>query len=118
MAEKNDQLKIKSYAFALDIIKMTRDIQKGNEFVLSKQLLRSGTAIGALIREAEYAQSRMDFINKLSIALKEANETRYWIDLIKDSGLYKKEGVKGLREKSEELIRLLTASIKTLKRRA
>lgn len=91
-------------------------IQKGNEFVLSKQFLRAGTAIGALIREAEYAQSRADFINKLSIALKEANEARYWIDLIMDSGLYDEKNMKVLKEKSEELIRLLTASIKTLKK--
>jgi four helix bundle protein len=115
MAEKNI-LKIKSYDFALEIIKVSKDIQKSNEFVLSKQLLRSGTAIGALIREAEYAQSKADFVSKLSIALKEANETRYWIDLIKDSSLHEPQGMVVLREKCEELIRVLTASIKTLKK--
>ncbi|MBP1640450.1 MAG: hypothetical protein H6Q17_2033 [Bacteroidetes bacterium] len=77
----------KSYAFALRIIKAYRFLSsEQREFVLSKQMLRSGTAIGALIREAEYGQSVPDFVHKLSIALKEANETLYWLMLLKDSG--------------------------------
>lgn len=77
----------KSYQFALRIIKAYKYIAfTEKEYVLSKQMLRSGTAIGALIREADYAQSKADFISKQSIALKEANETAYWISLLKDSG--------------------------------
>lgn len=117
MTENKDIIKKKSYDFALEVVKASRVIQKDNEFVLSRQLLRSGTAVGALIREAEYAQSKADFINKLSIALKEANETRYWIDLIKDSNLHDSERMIILKVECEELIRLLIASIKTLKKR-
>jgi len=118
MTEDKNITKKKSYDFALEIIKISRAIQKDNEFVLSKQLLRSGTSIGALIREAEYAQSKSDFINKLSIALKEANETVYWIDLINDSDLYPKEKMLVLKECCQEIIRLLISSIKTLKKHA
>ena len=76
----------KSYAFALRMIKLYKYLNKEQrEFILSKQLLRSGTAIGALIKESEHAQSKADFINKMSISLKEANETKYWLMLLKDS---------------------------------
>ncbi len=83
---------------------------------MSKQFLRSGTAIGALIREAEYAQSKADFINKLSIALKEANETEYWIDLLNDSGLSDAKAMTALKNDCKEILRLLIASLKTLKK--
>ena len=74
----------KSYVFALRIIKLYKFLtSKHKEFILSKQVLRSGTSIGALVRESEHAQSRADFIHKLSIALKEANETQYWLMLLK-----------------------------------
>lgn len=83
MAKKNI-IKEKSFAFAYRIIKLSKHLSEDKkEFVLSKQLLRSGTAIGALIREAEHAESKYDFIHKISIALKEANATDYWIELIK-----------------------------------
>ena len=73
----------KSYRFAVRIVKLNRYLSvEHREYVLGKQLLHSGTAIGALIREAKYAQSRKDFINKMSIALKEVHETEYWIDLL------------------------------------
>ena len=73
-------LVVKSYAFAVRIVNLVQFLRKEkSEYVLSKQVLRSGTAIGALIREAEFAQSKSDFIHKLSIALKEANETDYWM---------------------------------------
>ena len=78
-------LEEKTYAFALRIIKAYNFLTSKNEYVLSKQLLRAGTSIGANCREATYAQSKMDFINKLSIALKEANETIYWLELLHDS---------------------------------
>lgn len=82
-------LKDKSYAFAIRIVKLSQFLQnEKREFVLSKQVLRSGTAIGALIREAEFGQSKADFISKMSISLKEANETEYWLSLFKRYGIY------------------------------
>ena len=79
-------LKNKSYAFALQVVKLCRKLQEEKkEYVLSKQLLRSGTAIGALTEEANQAESKADFIHKLSIANKEANETQYWIRLLIDT---------------------------------
>ena len=83
---KENVIKTKSFAFALRVVKLAQYLQKEKqEYVLSKQVLRSGTAIGALVREAEHAQSKADCINKMSIALKEANETEYWIDLLHQS---------------------------------
>ena len=109
-------LKNKSYEFAITIVKTAQPlIATHKEFILSKQLLRSGTAIGALIREAEFAQSKLDFINKLSIALKEANETQYWISLLKDTSYLSEEVSKDLMKACNELISMLVASIKTAK---
>lgn len=106
----------KSYRFALRVIKAYKYMAfTKNEFVLSKQMLRSGTAIGALIREADYAQSKADFINKQSIALKEANETAYWISLLKDSGYMDERACQSLIEDCYELIKLLTRIINTAK---
>ena len=80
---RQNVVKEKSFAFALRMVRLAKYLQdEKKEFVLSKQVLRSGTAIGALVREAEHAQSKPDFISKMSIALKEANETDYWIDLL------------------------------------
>lgn len=84
---------------------------------MSKQLLRSGTAVGALIREAEFAQSRPDFINKMSVALKEANETLYWLSLLKDTDYISPEAYDMLSAGCKELISMLVASIKTSKSR-
>ena len=83
LSEKPNPLVEKSYLFSIKLVKTVKGLQnKQKEFILSKQLLRSGTAVGALIFEGQYAQSSADFINKLSISLKEANETKYWIVLI------------------------------------
>jgi len=83
-SSKPNPLVEKSYLFSLKIVKIVQILQKDQkEFILSKQHLRSGTAIGALIFEGQYAQSLADFVNKLSISLKEANETKYWIFLFK-----------------------------------
>ncbi len=77
-------LKDKSYAFAIRIVKLSQYLQaEKKEYVLSKQILRSGTAVGALIREAEFGQSKADFVSKMSISLKEANETEYWLCILK-----------------------------------
>ena len=113
---KDSPLKLKSYTFALRIVKVYqhfKEVQK--EYVLSKQLLKSGTAVGALIREAEFAQSSADFINKLHIALKEANETMYWIDILKDSGYMDEKSYLSLADDCKEMIRLLVSSVKTAK---
>ena len=85
------------------------------EFILSKQVLRSGTAIGALVRESEFAQSPADFINKLSVALKEANETDYWLCLLQDSGYIDNTSFDSMETDCGELIALLISSIKTVK---
>ena len=88
---KENVLKDKSYAFAIRIVKLYQYLCKDRkEYLLGKQTLRSGTAIGALIREGEYAQSKPDFMNKMSIALKEANETLYWLDILYDTEYIKK----------------------------
>lgn len=113
---KDSVVRDKSYAFALKIIKLYRYMNEVNkEFVLSKQLVRSGTSIGALIKEAQHAESRPDFIHKLSISLKEANETDYWLHLLKDSGYIKSDEFQDLHSDCEELIKLLSAILKTLK---
>jgi len=108
-------IKQKSFEFALSVIKLCKTLQAEKEFVLSKQLLRSGTAIGALIREAEHAESKKDFIHKLAIALKEANETIYWLELLAESDYIADQLFRGLKEKNIELIKLLTSIIKTTK---
>ena len=80
--EKKNIVKEKSFLFAIEIVGLYKVLAERKEFVLSRQMLRSGTSIGANIREAEQAQSKADFIHKLSISLKEANETEYWLDLL------------------------------------
>jgi len=92
-------------------------VSEKKEFVLSKQLLRSGTAVGALIREAEFAQSQKDFIHKMSISLKEANETLYWLDLLKDTNYINEEKHQIHFDLNKELVSMLVSSIKTLKSR-
>ena len=114
---KEGVLKIKSYAFSIRIVKLCQFLVRNQkEFVLSKQILRSGTAIGALVREAEFGQSKADFINKMSIALKEANETAYWLALLKDTNYIKLDEFTSLNNDCEEILKILIASIKTAKK--
>ena len=109
-------LKNKSYAFAIRVVKLSQFLQsEKKEFVLSRQLLRSGTAVGALVREAEFGQSKADFVNKMSVALKEANETEYWISLLKDTGYIEQNLFENLQADCKELIAMLVSSIKTAK---
>jgi four helix bundle protein len=109
-------LKDKSYAFSIRIVKLCRYLcDEKKEFVLSKQLLRSGTSIGALIREAEFGQSKADFASKMSIALKEANETDYWLNLLKDTGYLNEKMFTSISNDCRELIKLLVATVKTAK---
>lgn len=109
-------LKNKTYAFAIRIVKLSQFLQvEKKEFVLSKQLLRSGTSIGALIREAEFGQSKADFINKMTIALKEANETEYWPCILKDTSYMDEKLFISLQSDCKELIAIFVASDKTAK---
>jgi four helix bundle protein len=113
---RQNVIKEKSLAFALRMVKLAKYLQdEKREFVLSRQILRSGTAIGALIREAEHAQSKADFISKMSIALKEANETDYWIELLSQSDYLKKDSYEFIHPEIQEIIKLLVSIVKTSK---
>ena len=113
---KKSVLVEKSFEFSKRIVKMYMCVSKEKkEFVFSKQCLRSGTAIGALIREGYYAQSRPDFISKMSLALKEANETSYWLDLLEATGFIDRRSYDSISNDNEELIKMLTSSVKTAK---
>ena len=102
----------KSFQFALEIIGLYKKLQSEREYVLSKQLLRSGTSIGANVEEALAGQSRRDFMSKMAVASKEARETRYWLVLLQKSNLTKIELSHAIKN-NEELIRILTSIVKT-----
>jgi len=109
-------LQEKSYSFAIEIVVLCQMVVKEHkEFVITRQLLKSGTAIGALVREAEYAASKPDFINKLTVALKEANETEYWLNLLKDTGYLDESKFESLSMECNQLISIMVSSLKTLK---
>ena len=113
---KENVIKDKSFAFALRIVKLYQflcDTKK--EYVLSKQVLRSGTSIGANVRESEHGQSKADFIHKISISLKEANETDYWLDLLFQAGYLDEKMYQSLNQDCEEILKILTAIVKTSK---
>jgi four helix bundle protein len=113
---RENVLKDKSYRFALRIVKACRHINaEQKEYVLSKQLLRCGTSVGANIAEANQAQSRPDFISKLSIALKESVETEYWINLMRDSDILTWSQAESLLMDCVELKKILIAAIKSSK---
>ena len=107
--------KERSYSFALKVIGLYRDLLGQKEYVLSRQLLKAGTSVGANVEEAVAGQSRADFLSKMSIASKEARETKYWLRLLRDSGLSNNQSLHELLEESEEIIRMLTAIVKTTK---
>ncbi len=117
MERKETILRQKSYAFALRTIKLSQYLAQKKEFIINKQVTKSGTAIGALVREGEFAQSTADFINKHSIALKEANETDYWLSLLKDAGYIEEPLYISLANDCGELIAMLVSSVKTSKRK-
>ena len=110
-------LKTKSYDFALRIVFLSRHLSgETREYVISKQVLRSGTSIGANVEEASQAESRKDFAHKLSIALKEATETNYWLRLLRDSKTLEAGTADSMIADCEQLRKILTASIRTVKR--
>lgn len=107
----------KSKAFALDVIALCNELRYKNEFVMSKQILRSATSIGANYCEAVCAESPQDFIHKVSISLKEANETYFWLDLLHDSKNIDDVRYNDLKTKVEELFKMLNSSSITVKQR-
>ena len=118
LAMKENILKTKSFNFAVRIVKLYKFLKKEhNEFILSQQIVRSGTSIGALIREAEHGESLKDFIHKLTIGLKEAHESKYWLDLLFATDFITKKMYDSINNDCEELLKLLTASVKTSKSR-
>ena len=107
-------LEKRSYDFAIRIVKCSTYLQENKkEFILSKQLLRSGTAIGALVAEGQYAQSKADFLNKLYVSLKEANETKYWLRLLGDTHYLDTKLSESMIDDVNHLIRMLSSSTKT-----
>lgn len=106
-------IKEKSYSFALQVIELYRILLKQNEYVLSKQLLRSATSIGANVEEALAGQSRADFLSKMSIASKEARESNYWLRLLRDSKAISESEVEPLLKESESIVNMLTSIVKT-----
>jgi four helix bundle protein len=114
---KENVIKDKSFAFALRIVKLYKFLcESKKEYVLGKQLLRSGTAVGALIREAEHAESKADFIHKIAIAQKEANETEYWIELLFRSEYIDENSYLSVKADVQELNKIIASIIITSKR--
>ena len=105
----------KSFEFAIEIVKLAKKLKLQKEYDMSGQLLRSATSIGANISESEYAQSKADFISKLTIALKEASESRYWLKLLSATGDIDAHDGERLIKQVDEIIRILAASVKTSK---
>jgi four helix bundle protein len=113
---KNNPLKDKSFSFAIRVVKLYQYLQTNKkEYILSKQLLRSGTSVGAMVREAEHAESKADFIHKLAIAQKEINESIYWIELLNATDYLTKQQFESINNDAIEIIKLITSIIKTSK---
>ncbi|HEU4859768.1 MAG TPA: four helix bundle protein [Chitinophagaceae bacterium] len=113
---RENTIRNKSFAFAIRIVKLYQFLcEAKKKFILSKQLLRSGTAVGALIREAEHAESKTDFKHQMSIAQKEINETIYWLELPKATGYLTDEQFQSINKDAVEIIKLLTSIIKSTK---
>lgn len=113
--KKENLIMDKSFAFAVRIVRLYKLLCARREFVLSKQLLRCGTSVGALLKESEHAQSKSDFVNKLSIALKEANKAEYWILLLHETEYISDVEYRSIVKDCQEIVRLLIAIIKTCK---
>lgn len=113
---KKDTVKHKSFRFALRIVKLFQFLkEQKQEFIMSKQVMRSGTAIGALIREAEHAESKADFIHKMAIAQKESNETAYWLELLHQSEFLNQKEFESLIQEQQELSKMLASILLTSK---
>ena len=113
---KQNILKDKSFLFAVRMVNLYKYLKKEHgEYIISQQLIRSGTSIGALIREAEHAESTKDFVHKLNIGLKEANESKYWLDLLVATEFLTTKMYNSLNKDCEELLKMLISSVKTNK---
>jgi four helix bundle protein len=113
---KQNILKEKSFRFAVRIVSLYKYLcEEKKEFVLSKQALRSGTSVGAMVREAEHSESKVDFIHKMAIAQKEINETIYWLELMCEAEYLSNAAFESIHNDAVELIKMLTSSIKTAK---
>jgi len=114
--KKDNVIKNKSFAFAVRVVKLYRYLaEEKKEYVLSKQLLRSGTSVGALVREAEHAESKSDFVHKMAIAQKEINETIYWLELLKETNYLSEIEFENINIDAVEVIKLITSIIKSTK---
>jgi len=113
---KENIVKNKSFVFAIRVVRLYQYISDNKkEYVLSKQLLRSGTSIGAMVREAEHAESKPDFIHKMAIAQKEMNETLYWLELLKETDYLTSEQFENINKDAVEIIKLITSIVKSAK---
>jgi four helix bundle protein len=113
---KENVVKEKSFSFAVRIVRLFQYLcQKKKEFVLSKQLLRCGTSVGAMVREAEHAETKADFKHKMAIAQKEINETIYWLQLLKETEYLSSEQFESINQDAIEIIKLITSIIKSTK---
>jgi four helix bundle protein len=113
---RENVVKKKSFAFAVSVVKLYQYLcEQKKEFVLSKQLLRSGTSVGAMVREAEHAESKADFKHKLGIAQKEINESIYWLELLNETDYLTKEQFEQINNNAVEIIKLITAILKSVK---
>lgn len=116
MGKTNNIIKEKTYAFALRIIKLYNYLRDNNMYVLSKQILRSGTSIGANVEEAVGGHSKKDFVAKIQIAYKEARETHYWLRLFRDSLYLEEKLASSLLSDCDEILAILTSILKTSKK--
>ena len=113
---RENVIKNKSFAFAIKIVKLYQFLcNEKKEFVLSKQLLRSGTGVGAMVREAEHAETKADFKHKMGIAQKEINETIYWLELLKETEYLSTEQFERIHKDAIEIIKIITSILKTTK---
>ena len=117
MSERKSIIKDKSFAFAVRIVRLYKHLcENKKEYVLSKQLLRSGTAVGALVREAQNAESQKDFIHKLGIAQKECDETNYWLELLKETDYLTDKEFESINSEATELLKMIRSAIITSKK--
>jgi four helix bundle protein len=113
---KENIIRNKSFEFAIRIVRLYRYLcDEKKEFILSKQLLRSGTSVGAMMREAEFAETKKDFIHKMAIGQKEINETIYWLELLKETNYLGAEQFENIYTDAVEIIKLITSIIKSAK---
>jgi four helix bundle protein len=108
-------IKDKSYKFAIRIVRICKELNEKKEYVLSREILRAGTHIGARVKEAQQAEARQDFIHKMSVALQNASKTEYWLELLRDTDFIDQKTFNSLNDDCAEILRLLTKIVKSSK---